>query len=98
MLCFFSFYKNPAFREEKEYRIIVPKSDNLKIRYRIGGNDKIIPYIEPTLVDKSFSLPIVEIKLGPKNVNSSQMVSAMLTSITEKYKPVIISSSSATYR
>lgn len=65
------FYKNPAFKEESEWRIVynnigTAEVEKKKVKFRIVDS-KIIPYIELLLVPEKSKLPIKEIVYGAKN-------------------------------
>ena len=85
--------KNPAFKEEKEWRAV---SDLLKFRmfdieFRPVG-DRLVPY-RPLEFDPKI---IAEVILGPKNQTPIDIVEAALQNFG--YEGVSVKSSEATYR
>lgn len=89
--------KNPAFIEEKEWRMLSTLfnyGDTPECSFRSSGN-KIIPYKEIKLAD--LGMPIIdEIILGPKHMTPPNVVSLMLASYG--HKDIKVRKSSATYR
>jgi hypothetical protein len=60
-----AFLKSPAFREEREWRIIsFPESDGHKESFRASKN-VVLPYCEMPLGEFSYELPITKIIIGP---------------------------------
>lgn len=95
-------FKNPAFFEEEEWRILhlsyPNKNDNYKLigamdnlMFRQKQND-IVPYFNLPLKENS----IVEIVLGPKNTMNKTKIKAFLSS--NGFQNVEISYSKASYR
>ena len=104
-LLFPHFYslKNPAFAEEREWRLIShvfrgagenPLSDLMKMDFRPRA-DRIVPFRRVAL-DEVGIAPITEVVLGPRNVTPEEIVDAML----KKYSmtAVRVRRSSASYR
>jgi len=89
--------KNPAFIEEKEWRMIsvlFKFGDSIECSFRPSGN-KIIPYKEVKFTD--LGMPIIdEVILGPKHMTPPDVISMLLNS--HGFKDVKVRKSSATYR
>ena len=88
--------KNPAFSEEREWRLMSP-SPRIKMsgrKFRSAGS-KIIPYREHQLgrMDEG---PLVEIILGPKNTSNEKDIENLL--LTNGFENVAVKRSTATYR
>jgi hypothetical protein len=88
--------KTEAFREELEWRLITHLSREVDDPCSFRAlPDRIVPY-------KSFDLailstePIIEVKIGPKNLTPVHVVEGILK--TYGFKNVIVNRSSATYR
>jgi hypothetical protein len=64
------FFKNPAFREEREWRIVVSITGGAfqrpEIRSRIK-NQSIVPFLAIPIGDESRRMPLSRILCGPKN-------------------------------
>ncbi len=90
--------KNPAFSEEKEWRLIsFTTKGNLKepeIRFR-GNGDKIVPYSEVKLENLDAE-PIGRVVLGPKHQTPMHVIEQILSS--SGFKAVEVTRSIATYR
>ena len=89
--------KNPAFAEEKEWRLIsfgLKNSEEAEVKYRPCGN-KIIPYFEIDILELGIA-PIQDIVLGPKHQTPDHVVKNMLASA--QLGSPNISRSTATYR
>jgi hypothetical protein len=89
--------KNPAFREEKEWRVLLTyKTDvderTLPVKY-FASRNKLTPYIEVEY--KKISNPISAVLIGPKNITPAQVVKSFVQSNGVNAD---ISVSSATYR
>lgn len=95
-------YKNPAFSEEKEWRLMsitfpfgeVGLSLEEVCDFRSGGN-RLVPY-RPVPLVKAEEKIIDSIVLGPRNVSHVEHVSALLRK--HGFHDVEVSKSSATYR
>jgi len=58
-------FKHPAFQEEKEWRLIIPRRIGKPgIKFRVS-RELIVPYTEVDLREKEQSIPISEIIVGP---------------------------------
>jgi hypothetical protein len=75
------FLKNAAFQEEEEYRICylsgvcaMNASNIPPEQFRTSHDGRIVPYVELSLAKQTSKLPIVGLVLGPRNVNSVDMV------------------------
>lgn len=82
-------FKNPAFSEEQEWRLVFPLARHLHlsgVKFR-KSSDRIIPYIEFSRKNSSGtaepSLPIVSLTIGPNN--SPALNEKSLHLILEKY-------------
>lgn len=84
-------YKNPAFKEEKEWRLISPESGS---KHRTSV-DRIIPYSEISL-EGGECQPIAEIILGPKNITPEGVIENFLDA--NGFKGVKVKRSTATFR
>lgn len=80
-----TFFKNPSFHEEKEWRLVCSNGNGIvsseNINYRSGGNG-IIPYIKLGGKDKDKRniLPICNINVGPiTEINTAIKAVTMLT-------------------
>jgi hypothetical protein len=71
-------FKNPAFREEREWRLvsIVTPSELLQMDFR-AMPDRIVPYKEILVGDLARDA-IAEVILGPKNITPDRVVRAAL--------------------
>jgi len=88
--------KNPAFREEQEWRLVNPNAtlDSAGIEFLARG-DRISPIMRYDL--KCTDIPVIlEVILGPKNITPGDVISAALTKFG--FNNVKVSRSSATYR
>lgn len=93
--------KNPAFREEREWRILfylfnyADSSEVFKhISYRTRS-DRIIPYVAVDL--ETLSTPsIVEVVIGPRNITPTPVIERMLRA--QGWENVTVRRSKATYR
>jgi len=89
--------KNPAFREEREWRLVSftgKEADQSGLSFR-ACSDKIIPYIEFDLEGLDCQ-PLAEIVLGPKHRSPKHVIAALAESFG--FKGVEVLSSKATYR
>jgi len=86
--------KNPAFREEQEWRLVNPNATMHGGEFRAKG-DRISPM---TCYDlKHAGIPaILEVVLGPKHITPEPVISAALERFG--FKDVKVSRSSVTYR
>jgi hypothetical protein len=95
-------FKNPAFQEEREWRLISFVTPNEST----GGmdmhrmdfrplTDRIVPYRAIKLENNDFN-PILEVVLGPRNITPEHVVRAAL--IRHGWKDVNVRRSSASYR
>lgn len=86
--------KNPAFQEEREWRLFKESEDDYKeCSYRVRG-DALIPYMEvafPTSVRR----PIDHVIIGPKNRTPKKVFRTFLNSHNIH---CVLDNSSATYR
>lgn len=88
--------KNPAFKEELEWRLVsfLTKSTANDCLIRVSGK-RLIPYREFTLED--LSMPIInEVIIGPCNDTPEFVIEKLL--FQNGFKDVIINKSSSTYR
>ncbi len=58
--------KHEAFREEREWRVAVTPKDEQPIQVR-ASNEGLIPYVEISVPDGPYFLPIAEIMVGPSS-------------------------------
>lgn len=88
--------KNPAFSEEKEWRLIsfFTRTHQENVSFRPRGN-RIIPYFQIELEDLGMPA-ITEIIVGPKHETPNYVIDRFLK--THSFGSVRVSSSSATYR
>ena len=91
-------YKNPAFFQEQEWRILFSSrsTNSERFSYRSSGN-RIISYFE---VDAKslFEEGIASVTAGPKNITPESTISGLLKAHGIRSDRVAISRSSATYR
>lgn len=89
--------KSPAFREEKEWRLITYHSGQMgedRREFRAAG-DRIIPFESIVMEDLNVS-PINEIILGPKHITPVSVIQSLLDK--HGYVGVSVSRSAASYR
>ncbi|HDZ9478483.1 TPA: hypothetical protein RUZ88_003635 [Vibrio cholerae] len=79
MLDFITFFKNPAFRSESEYRLAYINKPEILSTFNLSNppkyfrvsNGRIIPYVPSTSIllsgEESYPLEIKEIIIGPEN-------------------------------
>jgi len=75
VLNYITLFKHPAFEHENEYRFVYYVNGSTESRIKVTGQGK--PYVEITteILDYlSNELPLVEIRMGPKNVNNKEDV------------------------
>jgi len=96
LICDLFKVKNPAFSEEREWRLmsISPRNISNSCKYRSAGS-KIIPYREFPL-ERMDEFPIVEIVLGPKNTSNEKDIANLL--LANEFENVVVKRSAATYR
>ncbi len=88
--------KNPAFREEKEWRLISYLVKNTDDQFEIRPSfDRIIPYRKFD-VPESENGPISQVILGPKNITPVYLVEAMLKQ--RGYTHATVRQSTSSYR
>lgn len=89
-------FKNPAFSEEKEWRLMWPSPRVMAgaYKYRSAGS-RIIPYREYSF-DMVKEQPLVEIILGPKNTSDEIDIERLL--LANGFENVVVKRSAATYR
>jgi hypothetical protein len=87
-------FKNPAFREEQEWRLTVSVLPIDHTDYR-AANGRLIPYQELQLDDYDIP-PIDFIRLGPKHPTPPRIVTSFL--IANGYEDVPVLPSDASYR
>lgn len=60
-------YKDPAFREEREWRIVArhAQSSISSVKFRSSSTISVIPYVELDITDRDGVLPLKEIMIGP---------------------------------
>ncbi|WP_172746533.1 DUF2971 domain-containing protein [Neorhizobium sp. T25_13] len=88
--------KNPAFREEGEFRLVTPvmhELDQPDVDFR-PAVDRLVPFRTAAL-DKDDN-PIVSVTIGPKNISSKDVVGSFLRRMG--YRDVAVKQSEATYR
>lgn len=93
-------FKNPAFKEEKEWRLIksIPRAKSLKSYKTLKFHskvDRIIPYLPVKLHDLGPSC-IQRVILGPRNITPEHIIQGMLDSFG--FIGVPVERSIATYR
>ena len=97
-------FKNPAFREEKEWRVVQfvhPKAEDPVIRFR-GSAGGIVPYLEMELFgrapDSHATLPIDSVVLGPTldPVLTREMLAFMFSK--RGYPPISVTESMVPFR
>lgn len=88
--------KNPAFVEEREWRLfsIIPQVSSSDYNFR-ASRDRIVPYREIELVEAE-EQSIEDIILGPRNITPESVVKSMLEK--RGFGDVEVSRSEATYR
>lgn len=87
-------FKNPAFREEQEWRVTVSLLPIHQTDYR-AANGRLIPYQELSFKDCDVP-PIDCIRLGPKHPTPLRIVTSFLTD--NGFKDVSVLPSDASYR
>lgn len=86
--------KMPAFREEKEWRLLASQRRNESNLYR-SLRDRLVPYMRLEL-PKTESPAILKVILGPKNLTPPDVVKGMLA--LHGFHGVAVERSAATYR
>ncbi len=98
------FVKNAAFEEEEEYRICYdanafdPRASTPRPtkQYRTTHDGRLVPYVEFALANRGSKLPITGLVIGPRNVNSIDVMKQFLFE-HDNMLPMI-EMSTATYR
>lgn len=102
------FLKNPAFKEEREYRISMmcnrrsrryedDKRPVKPIKFRVGPRGNVVPYIE-LFADIKTNLPIRAIIVGPHFEQTAQVKAVELLLEQHEYQNVSIRRSEAPFR
>ena len=88
--------KNPAFSEEKEWRLIshLIKDSKEQCQFRVSEN-RIVPYREIKLPELDIP-PIIEVIVGPKNTTPEYVVKRFLSQ--HGFKNIDVRKSVASYR
>lgn len=89
--------KSPAFREEREWRLITyhsVKSGEKKIEFRAAG-DRIVPFESIEMAELDIN-PINEVILGPKHITPISLIEDFLSQ--SGYEDVAVKRSAASYR
>ena len=94
------FFKDPAFRDERETRIIVSRSQTSRDLYR-PGRYGIVPYAElASTAEEQPRLPIRGVMIGPLNSDERASATAVIRGLldSEGYPNATVGVSKAPYR